>query len=149
MKTFLNYESLIINRENCELQNEIKLHPQIVHLVDDDQVTLLMSAVYYQNYEIVECLITNGADVNKKDRSKWTALMYAGYRSNIESVRYLLEQGANPSIRTSVGLSVFEMIFQSKKRSLPWFELFALYKDQLDEEDLACYHKQRLPLLFA
>ncbi len=57
--------------------------------------TVLMIAAYWNEIEIVELLLSKGADINAMDESGWTALMYAIVESNTAIIITLLADGAD------------------------------------------------------
>lgn len=74
--------------------------------VDDEQTTALHYAVYYDNFEIVELLLENGANSNDAD-DYTTALTAALANENYEIAALLYEYGADPSIEDGQGDSGF------------------------------------------
>lgn len=53
--------------------------------------------------EIVELLLSGGADINVKDERRWTPLCYACYEGNKEIVKLLLSKGAEVNIENDYG----------------------------------------------
>lgn len=83
-------------------------HDADVDARDKEGRTPLMWAVNRANLPLVDLLITQGADVNAKDRVKYnesTVLMYA---QDSETARVLLRLGADPSIRNHAGQNASE-----------------------------------------
>eukprot|EP00300_Choanocystis_sp_HF-7_P002268 c11750_g1_i2.p1 GENE.c11750_g1_i2~~c11750_g1_i2.p1 ORF type:complete len:192 (+),score=17.43 c11750_g1_i2:142-717(+) len=70
------------------------------HVCDDCPVqngwTALHDAAWYGSCEIVNSLLSHGADVNALNHGSYTPLMYAIYRNNIEVADVLL--AANPNL---------------------------------------------------
>jgi ankyrin repeat protein len=60
-----------------------------------------MNAAYNKKNDLVEYLITQGADVNAKEPSGWTALMFAEMVGEVESVKFLIEAGADLNSKTN------------------------------------------------
>jgi ankyrin repeat protein len=56
--------------------------------------TALMYAVFYGKQEMVEYLITAGADINVQNLSKLTPLMWAVEREQLAIVEILISKGA-------------------------------------------------------
>ena len=54
-------------------------------------------------HEIVQFLLSQGADVNCKDPKNRTALMYAAYKNNVDTVQVLLERGTDLEIQDDFG----------------------------------------------
>ena len=69
----------------------------------------LISAIKANNYDSVQILISNGADVNFKDNKGLTPLMYAVENdTNGRIVNFLLENGADVSAKDNENKTVFE-----------------------------------------
>ena len=58
----------------------------------DDGTTLLQTAAYYGLVEIVEVLLSNGADVNKYDKNGHTAIIYAIINEQEKTMNMLIDQ---------------------------------------------------------
>lgn len=68
-----------------------------VSLVGYEECSPLMYEVYMQNYENVNILIVNGADVNYQSQyDGYTSLHWASRKGDIVLVKTLLQNGANP-----------------------------------------------------
>lgn len=66
-----------------------------VDACDGSGYTILMCAAEHGHMNIVEFLVSNGADVNFKECSGYTALMAAASGGNLEILKFLLDHGAN------------------------------------------------------
>lgn len=77
------------------VQAILKQQPEMAALGDYNGWTALHCAVGYGHMEIVELLISHGADVNAVDKSGWSALRYAVLNANVELIQYLLLHGAD------------------------------------------------------
>ena len=62
----------------------------------------LIDAVHDNNIELIELLLEQGIDLNKRDNGGNTALIWALYKGYIEIVRLLLENGAKVNILIKV-----------------------------------------------
>ena len=63
-----------------------------VNARDENGITVLMSAVFFNNTEVVKLLLAvEGIDVNARDNDGSTALMLAVFLGNIEVVNLLLD----------------------------------------------------------
>lgn len=72
----------------------------IVSVSGVDNFTILMCAAGWEHYDIVNLLITNGADVNAVNTNGYTALMYnCSYNSNVRLVQLLIDNGADVGMR--------------------------------------------------
>lgn len=84
--------------------------PQVIKLVKNFQSfdlqappsntisTLLLKAIADEDNPSAYTLLSQGADVNSRDRWGWTALLNATIKGNLEMVKYLLENGADPNL---------------------------------------------------
>jgi ankyrin repeat protein len=61
--------------------------------------TALMVALNYANYDIVELLVKNGADVNIQNCYRNTVFIFACDDCNIKIMKFLVDNGANINIR--------------------------------------------------
>ena len=85
-----------------EAQEYLTRHPDYVNKRNPKTgATLLHSAVYYDNTEMVEFLLKNGADYNilRSKDLRWTPLQAAAAMSRYEIVLIFLQKGANPNFR--------------------------------------------------
>jgi ankyrin repeat protein len=55
----------------------------------------LIWATFYNNIDLLDWLIFNGANLNHQDRNGYCALHFAGQQRNLESAILLLDKGAN------------------------------------------------------
>lgn len=84
-----------------------------VDFCEEDGMTALMHASYKGNFEVVEYLLSNGADVNvDTHKDQYTPLMFAALSGSTDTVRLLLEAGAKPDVvnkikRTAAQLGAF------------------------------------------
>jgi len=65
---------------------------------NDFQETILITAARCNRMNIVEYLVTNGADINLTDIYGYTPLHEAAYRGHNDITKYLLNHGADKSI---------------------------------------------------
>jgi ankyrin repeat protein len=151
LTTLLAISALIAENKYNELKIEIELNPQSIFLVDAGNETMLMRAAIYNASDSAEILIQAGIDKDQKNTIGRTALMIASDWGYFKTVQVLLNKGAEISFRDKNGQSAFDMAIERTvyiKNKYQWFELFGLYKDKLDAEDLAKFHEKRLPVLF-
>ena len=103
--------------------------------------TALMWAADMGNFECVNKLVTEGADVNKMDDAKCTALTYAAKGGQGGCMNILIEAGADVNVGT--GLVMMDMGYRSecKKTALMWLLSSDLqgYQSLPDGESM-CYH---------
>ena len=68
--------------------------------------TVLLSATLYDQVEMVECLIQNGADVNAKGEDGATALHAAAFLGQYQVAKILIQNGADVNARNNDGETV-------------------------------------------
>ena len=62
--------------------------------------SILHKAAYYSgSATLLENLITQGADVNARDKGAWTPLHLAAKNGHVEALQILLENGANMHVK--------------------------------------------------
>lgn len=71
-----------------------------------DGATPLTRAAQRNNLEIVNILITNGADINAVELGSNTALTHAIRNENIEMVTILLDAGSDPNYINTFNASI-------------------------------------------
>ena len=93
----------------------------------DPDKNALVVAVTKNNYDLVQILLKNGADVNQKNEKGITAIMAACYSENYEEepgintrkqyriIRLLIEKGADISLKDNKGNTVEKYIQQYRK----------------------------------
>ena len=89
---------LISENNITELQNVI--NASNVNTTDQMNITLLMFAICYNKYDVVNLLLQNNADITLKDNTNFTALEYAiknALRTKNKDILELLINN-NPSI---------------------------------------------------
>ena len=74
-----------------------------VNAKDERDRTLLMIAVYNNNYEISKLLIENGADINEQDDMKNNPFLYSGAEGQLEILKLLTKAGADTKITNRYG----------------------------------------------
>jgi ankyrin repeat protein len=95
-----------------------------VDIYTDDGITPLHFASWWGYFEIVKFLVSQGADVNRKDKLYyWTPLYYAAMneqdeydfrtyhtkKDQLEIVEYLLKNGADPNILSKTDQSALDL----------------------------------------
>jgi serine/threonine-protein phosphatase 6 regulatory ankyrin repeat subunit B len=96
--TFKNEHNTLVVDDHKDVVNT-KTTDVIVE--PSNMVTALMLASNDGNLKIVNKLLMQGADPNKKDINGWTALMIAAQKCYVNVVNTLLAHGAQPNISTS------------------------------------------------
>ncbi|NIO48660.1 MAG: hypothetical protein GTN73_04365 [Candidatus Aminicenantes bacterium] len=79
----------------------LEKYPDMKNAKETGGWTLLHVA--YNNRELVEYLIQNGADIKARSDGQWTPLHSQAYKGNLEAVELLLEHGADIEAITSFG----------------------------------------------
>jgi hypothetical protein len=72
---------------------------------EEHQRTVLMEAMFKDQYDLVNFLLAKGVETNNQDGSGWTPLMYAAADGKTEIVRELIRRGANVNARPNEGFS--------------------------------------------
>jgi len=117
-------------REKCDVDTLMLLIKSGADIFDFDEegVSILDIAVTYDNYIIVEHLITNGKNVNETTRkSGFTALMAAACYGRVTIAKILLENGADKSLKDIKGFTAVDFARKMNKKSI--LELFEYNKN--------------------
>jgi len=110
---YLKYKDIILlllsNNADVNLTNELGETPLIsaVQLNYEDD-----------NFNLVDLLLNNGANVNQIDNEDISALMYAVFNDNIPDVLLLLEHGANVNQVNNEGISVLMLAISAKNTNI-------------------------------
>lgn len=70
----------------------------------------LLKAVELDNQQIIELLLSSGADVNAKTEFGWTALHIACLSRNDQVINLLVHRGADVSVKNKAGLTPFSLL---------------------------------------
>ena len=81
-----------------------------VNAKQNQQITALMLAAKSGHLDIVNLLISNGADLNVIDSQRWTALCFAVDANHGHVARSLLEAGSDPDIMTQEGIVAADLV---------------------------------------
>ena len=74
------------------------------HIANDNGFACIYCAVFENcSQDVLETIITHGADVNATDKNNETALMVACRKGNINTINVLLNAGANPNFADDSG----------------------------------------------
>ncbi len=76
------------------------------HKGPKDQTALMIAAVQPKHPELVELLVSRGADVKARDYRGITCLMFAAGYGNVRAVKLFLKRGANVNAKTHRGKTV-------------------------------------------
>jgi ankyrin repeat protein len=136
--------------DHINLRIHIEHDADLISLPDSQGYTLLTIAAMNGAYECAELLIELGAIIDQKGNDGLTPLMFAVGCESYQLSKLLLKCGAEISLRNQIGNSAFDYAKLNNKQKIhKWIELFASYKDQLDEKDMELYHAYRLRALYA
>jgi len=83
-----------------------------------DQSTALIIAAGKGRLEVVNLLLTRGADVNLSNRNGWTPLMAAVSSGNRVIASHLLEKGADPNSKHTYGWTPLKLASQKGKEDM-------------------------------
>lgn len=103
MKNADIFFSEIRNGNYEAVQKMLFVNIELVNAKDQRGSTTLILAAYYDQSEIVELLLENGAKIDEKDTSGNTALMGVCFRGFAEIAKKLIVKGANVNERNSMG----------------------------------------------
>ena len=100
----INTDNLFLEiQENKNESVKSFLLQNSIDIEDEYQRSPLINAAISNNVELINWLVENGADVNKKDTNGWTALFFAAQEVNPNIVKILLENKADPNIQDNHG----------------------------------------------
>lgn len=104
----------------AELGAELDRDPRLVKMSwsDGDGSTLLHHAARAGQLDVMELLITRGADLNAKSHTGWTPLRDAIVGHQAAALRLLLQRGADPRIEDDGGLSAIHHVWTVKEPAL-------------------------------
>jgi len=98
---FNDFVSIYYNKTNWVFSDSISNIDDVVVKDDFYQGTMLNTAAYNGNNDIVKRCIALGADVNKADCVNRTPLYYALLNEYRESAELLLQAGADPNVKVN------------------------------------------------
>ena len=75
----------------------------LLDIEDRDGKTVLMRALWGENFELATKLISRGANINAVNREGRTALTHAVSEKRLSIIDFLLKNGANPHIEDLSG----------------------------------------------
>jgi ankyrin repeat protein len=104
-----------ILEEQRRRHSQIMVLPRLAFTTGD---TPLHAAAYWNHPDIVELLVTHGADVKKTNRWSETALHVVTASGHIDVVQRLLDAGADPLAKTPGGMTAIEIARQIKDKKL-------------------------------
>lgn len=92
-----------INPDNLFILIQKKENDKVIEYLENSQIdvkdeygrTPLINAAFYNNTELIDWLVSHGANLNAADNIGFTALHFAAQEANTESLKLLVESGAN------------------------------------------------------
>lgn len=162
MDLWFEFFKILLSDDSEQLLKEIEKNPNIVHLENSLGTDLINVSITDRPSACFWLLIAAGANIHKQNVVGNTSLSKAASFGNFKIAEYLLEKGVAVSIRNKENKSAFDFAMDKESKAIfklgsdynepkdirKWFELFAPYKDQFDEQDLNLYHAYRLEMLF-
>lgn len=83
---------------------------------DKDKNTSLHYSVIQRNYELIDLLVDNGADIDVQNADGQTALMVAAKAGDDKLTDYLLDYGADKKLRDRAGRTALQLAESSGNR---------------------------------
>jgi len=114
INTFFNE----IRTGNIEAVKELVTEfPDLVNSVDQRGSTPLILATYYDQREMANFLLNQGAKIDAKDASGNTALMGTSFKGLVQLAVVLISRGANVNVRNALGATclIYTATFNRKE----------------------------------
>ena len=87
------------NKNHLQIVNLLLLRGANPNIVNKSSgISALHEAAFNGHFEIAQCLVDRGADVNAADNNGWSPLMWAAQERHISVVNLLLLRGADPNL---------------------------------------------------
>ena len=93
----------LVTQEVKQLIKIIRKQADVNARVKNYNLTLLISATIFGQFDVMQILLEVGADVNAVGRNGKTSLMFVAERGRHKSVDLLLKSGANPNYKNKSG----------------------------------------------
>jgi uncharacterized protein len=74
-----------------------------IDIKDEFGRTTLINASFYDNYELMDWLLENGANINEVDNNGYTALHFSAQEAHEKSLSLLIDKNANLDIQDIYG----------------------------------------------
>lgn len=91
----MSITNAIYNNDLTYIKQKVNKNNNIINKKDKYKKTPLITASFFDRYDIVNFLLLKGANINVKDNFGCTALMWASLAGNLKIVKLLLLNGAN------------------------------------------------------
>lgn len=109
--------SLVRSNDLAGVKTFIKNQPSTIDNPNADGFSILILAAYKGNYEMVEFLLKEGANINFQSEMG-TALTAAVFKGNIELSTFLLTNKANPNLTDFNGVTPLMYAVQFKNKDM-------------------------------
>ena len=96
-----------------EVERLLELGADINLASNEDDNAPIIAAAQKGHIELVQYLIDEGADVNRRNSIGESALYVAGIAGHKDIVRLLLNNGADPNVMTMTGPLLYQLAFQN------------------------------------
>ena len=110
--------SISLQNENLNMERLLLTYGADVNLGDENGVTPLMIAAWYDHIDTMKLLIQHGAMQNVADQNGVTALMMAAGNGSLQAARLLVYCGADPRQKDSMGQSAQDKADMAGKSAL-------------------------------
>jgi ankyrin repeat protein len=123
----------ILKKKNKEVQNFL-LENNNIDIKDEFKRTPLINATFYNNFELINWLLSKGAYIDSVDINGYTALHFAAQEANEESLSLLIENNANINIQDINGNTATWVCVMNWKAGKNFNNLKSLFKSNADFE---------------
>ena len=96
-----NLNEAFADHDLSKIKNILKDNNKLINikLFEDEWSPLMYFCMNTEEYEFIEYLLLNGANVNYQDNGGYTALMLASWNNNLRIVKLLIKYGADCNIK--------------------------------------------------
>lgn len=128
------------------LENGLRNHSEVVNKLyptEERGVTLLIYAICFDNYELVETLLNHNADPDLPDTlvCKYTPIMWAVYFNQLEITKLLLNHQADP-FKSSNDKDAIAVLNPENLEMYEYFKSHNLLNKLTNEDDSQIFHSR-------